>query len=247
MADAPRLTRAERLAGGLLDGAVDDPIADDLVAWLAHSPRFRAFAEAHRAKIRKKLRSASDSESRRDVRAELRTASLLLDDPHIDLAFEAYGARRRGPDFSADYRGRRFNLEVTRLRHARSATAFQRPFLAKLRQLPPSVPNLLLVAVDGDHAEALDVATTARELRQLADRKAEAFFVARGFSGTRDFYDRYLRLGAVITWAEAADGDARAAAWINRSARIALPERAVRACLACLCTDDGVPERVASR
>jgi hypothetical protein len=106
--------------------------------------------------------------------------------------------------------------------------------LAKLRQLPPSAPNALLLTIEGDSADALDVAAATRTLRSRADRKDETFFQGRGFDGTRGFYERYLRLGAVLVWCEGAAGDARAALWINRSARIALPERAARACLLCL-------------
>jgi hypothetical protein len=61
----------------------------ELVEWLASSARFRAFAKAHRDKIRKKIRGAADLDSVRDVRAELRTARLLLGDRRIELAFEA--------------------------------------------------------------------------------------------------------------------------------------------------------------
>jgi len=59
---------------------------------------------------------------------------------------------------------------------------------------------------------------------------SEVYFTRRGFNGTRDFYDRFLRLGAVVTWPEGA----AATAWVNRSARIAVPDRALRACLAAL-------------
>ena len=59
------------------------------------------------------------------------------------------------------------------------------PLLAKLRQLPPSVPNAVLIAIEGETAEALDVAAATRALRARADAKDEAFFVARGFEGTR--------------------------------------------------------------
>lgn len=48
------------------------------------------------------------------------------------------------------------------------------------------------------------------------------------------FFDRFLRLGALITFADAAAGDERAALWNNGSARIAIPERFTRACLAAL-------------
>jgi hypothetical protein len=224
----------ERLAHDLVDRGPGEPMVDELVVWLAGSARFRAFAGAHRDKIRKKLRAA-DAEALRDVRAELRVAHLLLADRRVELAFEAYGSGKAGPDFTVMFRGERtFNLEVTRLRGAPRSTSHGGPLLAKLRQLPPSAPNALLIAIEGDSAEALDIATAAGALRDRADAKDEAFFTARGFDGTRGFYDRYLRLGAVFVWCEGAAGDARATPWINRSARITLPERAIRACLQCL-------------
>jgi hypothetical protein len=227
------VTAVERLAHGLLDHAAADPMAEELVAWLAGSARFRAFAEAHRDKIRKKLRSATDAEARRDVRAELRVAHLLLADRRIELAFEAYGSTKGGPDFTVSFRAERiFNLEVTRLRGAPGAAGHGGQLLAKLRQLPPSVPNAVLVAIEGDSAEAFDVAAAIRGLRARADAKDDPFFASRGFKGTRDFYQHLLRLGGVLVWCEGAAGNARVTLWSNRSARIALPERAARACLA---------------
>lgn len=225
----------EQLAGYLLDRNQPDAIAEELTGWLAGSPGFRTFAEAHRDKIRKKLRTAAEPEALKDVRAELQVARLLLVDPSIELGFEAYGSGKGGPDLTVTYRGTRsLNLEVTRLRRVPDATAFGPPLLAKLRQLPPSVPNALLVAIGGASAEALDVASATKALRARADAKDEAFFDRRGLTGTRGFYERYLRLGGVMAWCEGAAGDARAALWINRSARIPLPERAVRAVIRCL-------------
>jgi hypothetical protein len=210
-------------------------MARELAGWLAGSARFRAFAEAHRDKIRKKLRGAADEEAMRDVRAELRAAYLLLADRRIELAFEAYGAGRPGPDFTVTFRGQRaFNLEVTRLRRVPAEVSFGRLLMAKLHQLPPSMPNALLVAIGGHTAGALDVGSATRELRATADRKDERFFVDRGFAGTRGFYEQYLRLGAVLVWCESADGDAKVGLWSNPSARIAMPERAARACVGCL-------------
>ncbi len=142
----------ERLAHDLFDRGPGDPLTEELAGWFAGSVRFRAFADAHRDKIRKKLRTAASAEALRDVRVELRVARLLLADRRVELAFEAYCSGR----------------------------------------------------------------------------------VGRGFEGTRGFYERYLRLGAVLVWCEAAAGAARVGLWINRSARIAVPERAARACLQCL-------------
>ena len=103
--------------------------------------------------------------------------------------------------------------------------------LAKLRQLPPSAPNAVLFAIDGDTAEALDIAAATRVLRARADAKEETFFVSRGFDGSRGFYERFLRLSTVFVWCEGASGEAQASLWTNRSARIALPEPAARASL----------------
>jgi len=210
----------------------------ELVVWLAGSSRFRTFAEAHRDKIRKKIRGAAEPDSVRDVRAELRTARLLLGDRRIELAFEAYGVGKIGPDFTITLRGTRsFNLEVTRLRRLPDPTGLGASLLAKLRQLPPSTPNAVLMATDAESAAALDVDAAIRVLRSRADAKDERFFTARGFDGTRGFYERFLRLSAVFVSAEGADGDARATTWINRSARIAMPEAAARAALRCLRAD----------
>ena len=234
MAPIPSAT-VDQLAGYLLDGARPDPVAHELACWLTTSARFRSFAEVHRDKIRKKLRTAADGEALRDVRAELQAAHLLLDDPRIELAFEAYGSGQSGPDLSLTYRGTRScNLEVTRLHGVPSQIDVGLPLLTKLRQLPPSVPNAVLVAIAGGAAAALDVDGATKALRSRADARDATFFTRRGFDGTRGFYDRYLRLGGVVTWCEDAVGDARAGLWTNRSARIPLPERDIRAVLRCL-------------
>ena len=228
-------TTVERLARQLYDRDPDDPLARELREWLMGSARFRTFADAHRDKIRKKLRGATNAEALRDVRAELQTARLLLTDRRIELAFEAYGSGKAGPDFTVTFRGARsFNLEVTRPHRLPDASGLGAALLAKLRQLPPSAPNAILFAIDGDTAEALDIDAATRALRSRADAKDEAFFTTRGVDGTRGFYERYLRLGAVFVSAEHARGEARATLWLNRSARIAMPEPAARACLHCL-------------
>jgi hypothetical protein len=241
MTRAPvRNVAVDRLVQHLFATDAASELADEVTAWLTGSPRFRAFADAHRDKMRKKLRTAAaDADALRDVRAELRVAHLLLGDRRIELAFEAHGSGRGGPDFTVTFRGSAaMDLEVTRLRGDPGAATHGGPLLAKLRQLPPSVPNVLLIALEGDRADALDVASAVRELRARADAKDEAFFQRRTFEGTRDFYHRFLRLGAVVTWCEGGVGDARASWWRNGSARIPVPEPALRACVAALRGDE---------
>lgn len=232
-AGATASTAIERMAHDLLDLAPDDRATTELIAWLAGSPRFRAFVEANAPKIRKKFRNARDDELRRDVRAELLAARLLLSDRRFELAYEAYGSTG-GPDFTVTFRASRtFNVEVTRLRRAPDRADYGAPIVAKLRQLPPSVPNLLVIAVDGDTADTLDAGSAVRALRARAEARDDAFFAARGLSGARAFHDRMQRLGAIIAWADGATGDPRAAPWANANARIPLPKRSAAACLAC--------------
>jgi len=226
-------TAVGKLVQHLFGDLASDQMADEVAGWIGGSARFRAFAEVHRDKIRKKLRSAADADARRDVRAELAVAHLLLADRRIELAFEAYGSTKGGPDLTVTVRGERaFNLEVTRLRRAPGSATSGGPLPAKLRQLPPSAPNAVLIAIEGDSAQAFDAAAATRSLRARADAKDEAFFTTRGFDGSRAFYQRFLRLGAVFVWCEKAAGDARATLWSNPSARIAVPERAARAVMA---------------
>jgi hypothetical protein len=201
----------------------------------AASPRYRAFIEGYRDKVRKKVRGASTPEAREGLAAELRAAALLLADPRLTLAYEAYGSGRGGPDFTLTHRGERAtNLEVTRLHREASQSGIARVLLAKLRQLPAGAPNLLLLSVGDPTADGADLSGAAQALRDRADGKDEAFFVAAGFRGTRGFYDRFLRLGGVVAWSDGAGGAAGARLWTNRSARIAIPVATVRACLRCL-------------
>jgi hypothetical protein len=231
-------TRVERLAAHLLADTPDSPFAEELVAWLAASGRFRAWADVHRDKIRKKLRTAAGTDARLDARAELAVAHRLVEDRHVELAWEAYGAQRGGPDFTIVYRRtQRFNLEVTRLRRQPDETVVASALLVKLRQLPPSVPNAVLLAVDAAHATGAAIEAALRGLRARADAHDDDFFTARGHAGTKEFNERWLRLGAVYAWAERATGP-RATMTVNRGARLALPEKGARAVLRALDAPD---------
>lgn len=224
----------DRLAADVAGTDLSDSLAAELRDWMAGSRRFRAFVEAHRDKVRKKLRGAVDPDARLDVRAELLVAFRLLGDRRLDLAFEAYGARRPGPDFTITLRGERaFNLEVTRV-HRVPSLADVGPILPKLRQLPPSVPNALLIMIPGSDVLAFAPDAAVRSLRSRADAGDDTFFAARNIGSVRTFHERLQRLGAVFVWADSAPAGTPATAWINRAARIAFSERATRVCVAAL-------------
>lgn len=220
------------LVAFLFDGVHDEALAAEVADWMDQVPRFRAFVGANRDKVRKKLRTAAGADGRRDVRLELVTARLLLVDRRIEVAFEPYGSTQRGPDFSVAMRGQApFNLEVTRLRAVADDTHVAAQLLTKLHQLPPSVANAVLVGVELDSVAEADLPGIVRQVRARADAQDEAFFARRGFGTSRGFYQRFLRLGGAFVFSELAAGDARAALWLNPSARIGLPTRAARAAL----------------
>jgi len=205
----------------------------ELGQWLDHSPRFQAFVASNQDKVRKKLTTAEGEEARLDVRSELLVAFLLLADRRFDLAFEAYGARRAGPDFTVSYRtNQRFNLEVTRIRAATESTEARlaNVIAGKLRQLPASMPNALLVATELALTEDHITAAT-RLLKSRSDVKDDDFFARRGLQSAREFYAQYLRLSGVLVL------DERTAVFSpNREARHPLSSEAVAALTSTLST-----------
>jgi hypothetical protein len=231
----PQTPTISRLVAYVVDAPSPDAPLGDMTEWIATSPRFRTFVEANRDKIRKKLRGAVSPEARLDVRAELRLAALLLADRRFELTFEAYGVGRRGPDFTATFRaGRPFNIEVTRRRPGEGA--IEPAILAKLRQMPPSASNVLVVAIDGAAAPP-DPSPVVRELRVHADRRDEAYFISRGLEDTAAFNTGLRRIAAVLAWSERADVP-RVVPWANAGARIPLPDQTLRALIAALATTD---------
>ena len=236
----------------------------ELGHWIEGSPRFGAFITANQDKVRKKLNASDDENSRLDVRAELLIAYLMLADRRFDVAFEAYGARRLGPDLTITFRAnQRFNLEVTRLHaadHPRAAadepvagvplvsSGDPGPAVArlasiitsKLRQLPGEIPNGLLIVVRGLTLNEDALGAAVRLLKLHADRKDEAFLARGGFKDARDLYARYLHLSGSFVLDEATT-PARAVFSPNREARHPLPREVVTAALQCLTAARGTP------
>src|SRR6266478_7546172 len=127
-----------------LFGPSDSSLAAEIGPWLVASPRFRAFAEIYRDKIRKKARGPRDDEGRRDLAFELAIAVRLLEERRFALEYESYGVGQRAPDFRVTFRSFvRFNVEVRRLRPqapmpdaSADAARLVRAVCDKLGQLP---------------------------------------------------------------------------------------------------------------
>jgi hypothetical protein len=215
----------------------------ELAHWLEDSPRFRAFITTNQDKVRKKLTTPDEEEHRLDVRAELLVAYLLVADRRFELSFEAYGARRLGPDLTVAFRtNQRFNLEVTRLRTlADSDVGAELPGVArlanvvagKLRQLPGDIPNALLIAARGLLITEDSLVAAVRLLKTHTDTRDDAFFARRGFKDARDFYAQYVHLSSIFVLDEANES-ARAVFFANREARQPLPKEALAALMRCL-------------
>lgn len=192
-----------------------------LAAWIQSDRRFRIFAERYRTKIRRKLRTAGDAETVADLLFELDVARWLLQDPRFDVEYETFHARQGGPDFSVAYRvNTRFNVEVRRIRTREVGQARVRRLVDtiadKARQMPPSAVNVLVFS-DGQAAGA-DLAAAGSSLRQLAESKAEGYFVKRGYKNAAEFLKQFRQLSGVLLKA----GDSQL--WLNSLAKHALPK-----------------------
>ncbi|MGZ3665791.1 MAG: hypothetical protein ACXWQR_01115 [Ktedonobacterales bacterium] len=167
--------------------------------WCVSSPRFCTFAAAHRDKIRKKIRTSHGVEGLRDLHLELDIAHRLLRERKLAITYEAYAAEKvRGPDFTVSYTTRHtFNVEVRRLRRPPELARWSDVLCDKLRQLPPSSANLVVVGVDSSPAK-LDIGQAMNHMRALAERKDAAFFTRGGFTSASDFFRVFYRLSGVM-------------------------------------------------
>ena len=187
------------------------------------SSRLRAFVDANRDKIRKKVRLATSDDARLDLWAELRVATRLLADRRIELAFEAYGAGNRGPDFTATYRaGPRRSTSRSRAATAQPPTAWSgrsSPSCASSRRAGRTSSSSRSTAPVGAPP---DPAPMLRDLRIRADRREDAWFAAHGVADAAAFHQGVLRLSAVIAWTEPPGRTRRSpSTWSNAGARIA--------------------------
>ena len=219
-----------------LFGADHSALAAAVDPWLVASPRFRAFADTYRDKIRKKARGVRDDEGRRDLVFELEIAMRLLEERRFALEYESYGVGQRAPDFRVTFRSQlRFNVEVRRLR--RKAPTPETPadpariiraVCDKLGQLPPAMINVLVLGVDGPSSAADTLAPAMLRLQDRAAHKDEVQFQQRGFTGVRDFLRHYQRLSSVL-WLAGEPGAPQASLWRNQQARHPLPADLARA------------------
>jgi hypothetical protein len=221
-------------------------LAQPMAAWLTASRRFAAFVTAYRDKIRKKLRVTQDPESLLDLRLELETAFLLLQERTLSLKYEPEppGPVRR-PDFAVTFTtSLTFMLEVTRLRAEKSgmASAAQGPtqeqppgttmserladaICGKLGQLSPRRSNVLLVGVEAPGQIPRDLRTTMLAIQQRAERDEVTFLRRHRFRDRGDFFNHYQQLSEVLVRGAALQAEAGLVGWVNAQAKHPLPSR----------------------
>jgi len=225
-------------------------LAPSLAEWMVASPRFAAFVETYRDKIRKKVRGMRDAEGLRDLQLELETAYLLLEARQLTVAYEPYGTgKARGPDFAVTYTTSvTFNVEVTRMRVSSRERSKEQPddladgaadapfevqheaarladiVCGKLGQMLPSMINLLIVYPDDARLDQGVVMLAMAQLKERAERKDTDFLLRKGFASTQEFFKHYQRLSGILVRSSENNGTAAPPVlWANPQARHPVP------------------------
>src|SRR5687767_11049213 len=197
-------------------------LVEPMATWLASSRRFTAFVNIHHTKIRKKIRTAQEPESQRDLQLELETAYLLLRERSLSVIYEpGHPELGRSPDFAVTFTTSLvFMVEVTRLRAAEPKTPsgaqeqhasgmksptttlpgdrFSDMVCSKLGQLLLQRSNLLLVGMEAPHLTYHDIHATMLRVQQRAEGNDSTVIDRHGFSDRADFFHHYQRLSALL-------------------------------------------------
>lgn len=204
-------------------GDVTQPIGRHCAIWMQANARFARFAEEQRDKIRKKVRGLrGDEQGLRDLELELAVAYRLLGERRFMLAYEKYLAEKtRGPDFTVTFKTHTaFNVEVKRLRSARDSAGWGRAICDKLRQMPPSIANVLALGTDADAADVPNLDAVMASIRACAERKDGDFLARYGVANTSEFFRYYGRLSALLAFVPWEGEPApRGLLWVNPQAK----------------------------
>jgi hypothetical protein len=216
-------------------------LAEPVGMWLASSRRFTAFANAYHTKIRKKLRATREPESLLDLRLELETAYLLLQERLLSVEYEpAHCGQERCPDFAVSYTtSLTFTVEVTRLRAVQKATSSPEvnsgtpvagerladTICSKLGQLLPRQSNVLIIGVEALSLSQTDLHAAMRRVQQRAERNDPVFWQRYPFRDRAEFFQQYQRLGEVLLRPTQLQPGQPPVVWVNPQARHPLPGR----------------------
>jgi len=225
--------QVDELQSYLFDGQAHS-LAPAMKAWLTSSRRYTAFVNTFRDKIRKKLRTTKDPETLRDLRLELETAYLLLQEQQFNLVYEPQCEQSRCPDFEVTFTTRlTFMVEITRLRSlllpdqpfttATGVEPLADTICSKLGQLLPQHSNVLIVGVDSLHMTQSDLQAVMLRIQQRAERSDPAFWQRYHLKDRADFFRHYQRLSEIIVRGLELQANGSAVAWVNPQAKDSLP------------------------
>ena len=208
-------------------------LAEPMRTWLESSRKYSAFVTTFRNKIRKKLRVTQDQETLDDLRLELETAYLLLQERALSLVYEPEQSKQvRNPDFAVTYTtSLTFMIEVTRLRGISSldksslleSERLSDAICSKLGQLLPGRSNILIVGVEAFSLTQSDLQSIMLRVQQRAERNDSAFWQRYGFRDRADFFRHYQRLSEVLVRGSQVQAKELRVIWVNSQAKHPLP------------------------
>ena len=224
------MTKSADLIAYLFNGQ-PHPLSGVLTTWLDTSPRYVAFVETYRDKIRKKLRVTRDAEGQLDVLGELELPYHLLTDRRLEVVYEPYASlKRRGPDFAVTYRTNlTFNIELSRIHLeetgdeaadlARKQERILRLLLDKLGQMQAGRANLLVIHARGQVDRLINLSGLIQSLKARVDGRDPKFFLNSQYDSPTAFYKDFLHLSGMIFWTTSNQ------VWGNKQSKFGLPEK----------------------
>jgi hypothetical protein len=211
-------------------------LVEPMETWLRASRRYTAFVTTFRNKIRKKLRVTHDQETLYDLRLELETAYLLLQERSLSLSYEPeHSGPGRSPDFAVSYTtSLTFMVEVTRIRGVPSATnetpqegeRLTDAICSKLRQCLAQRANVLIVGFDALRFTQPDLQSILLRAQQRAEGSDSTFWQRYGFRERADFFQHYQRLSEILVRPSRLHANEPTIVWVNPQAKHPLPGKA---------------------
>lgn len=206
---------------------------EQMEAWLTSSRRFAAFVTDHQNKIRKKLRVTRDPDRLLDLRLELETAFLLLQERSLSVAYEQQQpGHSRCPDFTVTFTtSLSFMIEVTRLKINPSVDCYSiaerisEMLVGKLSQLLPQRSNVLIIGLEAFALTPSELSSAMRSMQQRAERNDTRILQRHYFSSRSEFFNCYQQLSEVLVRRTAKQQDEKLVTWVNPQARHDLPNR----------------------
>jgi hypothetical protein len=223
-------------------------LAAPMATWLASSRRFTAFVTTFRSKIRKKLRATQEPESLHDLRLELETAYLLLQERSLSLVYEPQpSGQSRCPDFAVTFTTSVvFMIEVTRLRLSQDQTQSFAPapdqttpdspamlapvgerlsdtVCSKLGQLLPQHSNVLVVGAETPYLTQDTLRAAMLSIQQRAERNDPLIMQRHRFRDRAHFFQHYQRLSEILVRGPHGQTGEPGIVWVNPQAKYPLP------------------------